>query len=107
MILDAAVTAGANPKVVVYDEDFRQVGGPHINNYHGASETIDNVAIIGDGSTTSVYMPYYTYYNYSLTQMLYTADELAAAGLQAGVINSIEFKLQSFLKKLIFLQFEI
>ena len=93
VILDAAVTAGANPKVVVYDEDFRQVGGPHINNYHGASETVQNEAIIGNGTTTSNYMPYYTFYNYSLSQMLYTADELAAAGLRAGVINSIEFKV--------------
>lgn len=44
---------------------------------------------IGDGGTTNnSYLPGYNYYNYSLTQQIYTADEIG----MAGTINSIAFK---------------
>ncbi len=91
VVLNAAVTDGNDPKVVLYDNGFRQVGGPHTNNYHDAPLDMDNVAILGQGSLTSGYAPYYTYYKYSLSQAIYTADELAAAGLMAGKMNSIEY----------------
>jgi hypothetical protein len=43
---------------------------------------------IGDESTsTSSYLPSYSLYNYSLTQQIYTADEIS----QAGTVNSIAF----------------
>ena len=95
VLLSAAVIEGEDPKVVLYDEDFRQVGGPHVDNYHDAPEMIANIAVIGNGSTTTNYMPYYTYYKNSICQFMYTADELANAGLQAGKINSIEFNTTS------------
>ena len=47
---------------------------------------------IGDGTTSTAYYPISTYYNYSLTQQIYTADEIEAAGGSAGTINSISFK---------------
>ena len=43
---------------------------------------------IGDGGTaTSAYLPSYNYYNYSLTEQIYTSEELG----EAGTINSIAF----------------
>ena len=44
--------------------------------------------MIGDGgSTTDQYLPSYSYYNYTLSQQIYTAEELGSAGL----ISSIAF----------------
>ena len=44
--------------------------------------------LIGDGgSTTDQYLPSYSYYNYTLSQQIYTAEELGTAGL----ISSIAF----------------
>ncbi|MBR5725642.1 MAG: hypothetical protein IKX56_02795, partial [Muribaculaceae bacterium] len=44
--------------------------------------------MIGDGgSTTDQYLPSYSYYNYTLSQQIYTAEELGSAGL----ITSIAF----------------
>nr|MCR4826096.1 fibronectin type III domain-containing protein [Bacteroidales bacterium] len=42
---------------------------------------------IGDGTATSNQVPIGTYYNYSITEMLYTADEIGTA----GTISSISF----------------
>ena len=42
---------------------------------------------IGSGTTANSYLPSYSFYNYSLTQQIYTADEIGGA----GVINSISF----------------
>ena len=43
---------------------------------------------IGDGGTaTSQYLPSYSYYNYSLTQQIYTAEEIGTSGM----ITSIAF----------------
>ena len=48
-----------------------------------------DVVEIGDGGTTNnSYLPGYNFYNYSLTQQIYTADEIG----MAGTINSIAFK---------------
>ena len=44
--------------------------------------------LIGDGSdATSTYLPTYSYYNYSLTEQIYTSEELG----EAGLITSIAF----------------
>ena len=49
------------------------------------AETIE----IGDGGTVNnQYLPGYNYYNYSLSQQIYTADEIG----MAGTITSIAFK---------------
>ena len=42
---------------------------------------------IGDGTSTDYYTPIGTYYNYSITEQLYTADEIG----MAGTISSISF----------------
>ena len=47
-----------------------------------------DVVELGGGSTsTNSYLPTYEFYNYSLTQQIYTADEIGTA----GTINSIAF----------------
>ncbi|MCR5444902.1 MAG: C10 family peptidase [Bacteroidales bacterium] len=43
--------------------------------------------VIGSGDATNSYLPTYTYYNYSLTQQIYTVAELG----DAGMIESIDF----------------
>ena len=43
---------------------------------------------IGSGTTTTNLAPIYTYFNYSLTQQIYSADEIGTG----GTINSIGFK---------------
>ena len=46
---------------------------------------------IGSASSTNNYLPTYTYYNYSLTQQIYTAEEIG----MPGTINSISFSMAS------------
>ena len=42
--------------------------------------------IIGDeGTTTSPYLPSHSFYNYSLTQQIYTSEELGSAGMITGI----------------------
>jgi hypothetical protein len=52
-------------------------------------------ATLGTGTSTINYMPYYTYYRYSLCQMIYKAEELRAAGLGFGTLTSIAFESYS------------
>ena len=52
-----------------------------------AQETVT----IGNGTSTDYYTPIGTYYNYSITEQLYTADEIGLA----GTINSISFDYAS------------
>ena len=54
-----------------------------------AAQAQETVEIGTDGGTNnSTYLPGYNYYKYSLTQQIYTADEIG----MAGTINSIAFK---------------
>ena len=46
---------------------------------------------IGDGINANQYLPTYAYYNYSLTQQIYTASEIG----QAGSITAIAFKVSN------------
>ncbi len=51
---------------------------------------------LGSGGTSfTIYMPYNTYYNYSLCQMIYKASELHEMGLSAGPITGIAFESYS------------
>ena len=49
---------------------------------------VNNGVVIGDGSQAFAYLPSYSYYCYSLSEQIYTADEI---GLGAGEISSISF----------------
>ena len=57
----------------------------------GGGETVN--VTIGDptATTTNSYLPTYSFYNYSLTQQIYTADEIGTA----GTINSLTMWLQN------------
>ena len=46
---------------------------------------------IGEGTSTTNEAPIATYYNYSLTEMIYTAEDIENAGGGAGTISSIGF----------------
>ena len=46
-----------------------------------------NKVVIGSGTATLDYLPSYSYYNYSLTEQLYTAAEIG----MAGTLTSIDF----------------
>jgi M6 family metalloprotease-like protein len=46
----------------------------------------DETVVIGEGGTnTNNYLPSYSYYNYSLTQQIYTADEIGSTGIIDGI----------------------
>jgi len=47
---------------------------------------------IGSGNSTTYDSPINTYYNYSLTEMIYTAAAIENAGGSAGTISSISFE---------------
>ena len=46
---------------------------------------------VGSGTSTNNYLPTYAYYNYSLTQQIYTAEEIGGA----GSITAIAFKVSN------------
>ena len=72
-------TVNAN---ATYVANFTEVSTP------GPDPTVTEVTI-GSGSSTNAYLPTYAYYNYSLTEQIYTAAEIG----QAGTITSISFKV--------------
>ena len=47
----------------------------------------DGKVCIGAGTATNSYLPTYTFYNYSLTQQIFTAEEIG----EAGAILSVDF----------------
>ena len=47
----------------------------------------EGLVCIGAGTSTNDYLPTYSYYKYSLTQQIYTAEEIG----QAGTITSVDF----------------
>ena len=56
------------------------------------SSTVVNVIdTIGQRTTTNNYFPSYSFYNYSLTQQIYTPDEIG----HAGTINSLAFMMST------------
>ena len=55
--------------------------------WFSASLRADEITI-GSGTDKSLYLPSYSYYNYSLSQQIYTAEELGGA---SGSIGSIAF----------------
>lgn len=47
--------------------------------------------VIGSGSSTNSYLPTYSYFKYSFTEQIYTADEIGGP----GVITAISFKVSN------------
>ena len=63
-------------------------GGEDIEPTPGETQLIT----LGSGDMSSPQIPFNTWYNYAISQQIYTAEELAAAGLTEGTIKSIGFK---------------
>ena len=94
-ILDARVSIGENGKVALYTEDFYGEGGPMATNYY-QGPGIGTIAApfeaqIGEGTSTSGYLPFYCFYNYSLSQQLFLASELAEAGVTGADMSSLSW----------------
>ncbi|MBR4918968.1 MAG: fibronectin type III domain-containing protein, partial [Bacteroidales bacterium] len=51
------------------------------------SAVVSTTVSLGSGTSTNYYLPTYIYYNYSLTEQIYTASEIG----MAGSINSVSF----------------
>lgn len=63
-------------------------GGAYVAHFSD-SQVVD--ITIGSGSSNNSYLPTYSYYNYSLSEQIYTAAEIG----QAGTINAIAFKVSN------------
>jgi hypothetical protein len=79
------------PVVTEYYPDPDEPNSPYVK-VHWAEVPSD--VIIGDeiSSIYTAYMPFYTLYNSSLSEALYTADELAAAGLTTAPMTSLSWE---------------
>jgi len=97
MVLNAEVSNGENGKVALYTEDFYGEGGPMAtNNYQGpmvagGSAAGPFEAQIGEGTSTLGYLPMYAFYNYSISEQLFTATELIEAGVTTAPFTSLSW----------------
>jgi len=88
MAWNAYKTGDPNTAVTVFNNTIRM---PSYDVTVSAvfATTSTTTATIGSGTSTDRYLPTYTYYNYSLTQQIYTAAELG----EAGSITAIAFQV--------------
>ncbi|MBR0273460.1 MAG: hypothetical protein IJQ59_05140, partial [Bacteroidaceae bacterium] len=99
VIISAWVDSTAeNGKVALYTEDFYGEGGPMAtNNYTGLSAAGGGAAAapfeaqIGEGTSTTGYIPFYCFYNYSCSQELFLAAELEEAGVTRAPMTSLSW----------------
>ena len=89
VLLSASVTEGDNGKVFLYEEGFQGVGGPDEDNSYGFQAPFE--AQIGEGTSTSGYLPFYCFYNYSISQQLFLAEELEEAGISQAEMTSLSW----------------
>ena len=100
IMLNAYVRNGENGKVALYRSDFAGEDGPMADNYYEGRPFINIPsgeqppfeAQLGQGTSTSGYLPFYCFYNYSISAQLYRADELAAAGANTAPMTSISYE---------------
>ena len=71
----------------VYTASVRALCGEDGESEWSSSISFEPTAklVIGSGTSTNSYLPTYTYYNYSLTQQIYTVEELGDAGVYPGL----------------------
>ena len=100
VIIDAYVDPAAeNGKVALYREGFEGEGGPMATNYYtglsmnggGGAAAVPFEAQIGDGTSTTGYLPFYCFYNFSMSQQLFLAAELAEAGVTGAPMTSLSW----------------
>ena len=75
-------------------KSVNEVGESEVSEVACATTYIEGTAVvqIGSGTESSYLAPVYDYYPYSISQTIYTAEEI---GYGAGIINSISFNQQS------------
>ena len=97
--LNASVSAGASGKVALYTEDFYGEGGPMSHNNYtgpqvgggGGGAAAPFEAQVGEGTSTTGYSPFFTLYNYSISENLYLASELNEAGVTTAPMSSLSW----------------
>ncbi|MFA5012618.1 MAG: T9SS type A sorting domain-containing protein [Ignavibacteria bacterium] len=96
----SAAFNSVNSDVMPGDSIFYKMFAKDASNQHNTdSTTLRSFAIIAQATacigtgTTSTSYPFYTLYEDSRTQMLYTAAEITAAGGGAGFINKLGFTI--------------
>ncbi len=75
----------------IYTIGVRYICDAENNDYSGLLSTTcnpSNKIIVGDAEATNSYLPTYSFYNYSVTEQIYTPSEL---GNTAGAIMSVDF----------------
>ena len=79
------------PVITEYYPDPDEPNSPYVKVYWAE---VPSDVIIGDeiSSTYTAHMPFYTLYNSSLSEALYTADELAAIGLTTAPMTSLSWE---------------
>ena len=98
-MLNAEVTSGADGKVALYAAGFNGEGGPMADNYYtgpiggmgGGSSAAPFDVQIGDGTSISGYYPMYAFYKYSISEQLFLAPELQAAGVTTAPFTSLSW----------------
>ena len=94
-VLFSATVEGENGKTALYATDFNGQPGPGAYNNiggEGGPAAAPYEAVIGEnGTTTTGYFPFYTLYNYSISENLFLADELAEAGLTPAPMGSLSW----------------
>ncbi|MBR5171280.1 MAG: choice-of-anchor J domain-containing protein, partial [Muribaculaceae bacterium] len=99
VILNAWVdTTAENGKVALYKQEGEELPHPMADNYYqglnggeGGSAATPFEAQIGEGTTTTGYFPFYTLYNYSIAENLFTAAELEGAGVTTAPMTSLSW----------------
>ena len=79
------------PVVAEYYPDPNEPNSPYVK-VHWAVGPYESM--IGDVNSTinTTYMPFYTYYNYSISEALYKTNELIGSGATAGLITSLSWE---------------
>lgn len=94
-LLNASMTSGENGKLILYQEGFNGEGGPMETNCYTSplndefNELFETQ--IGEGTSTFAYFPFYTWYDNSIAENLFLADELIAAGMKKSALESLSW----------------
>ena len=85
---------GTNATAAIYKAEDLVGNGPSLENNYGGivpEPTLQEmeIHITGETTSTSKYIPFYEYYENSISQQIYTADEMQVT---EGVITSIAFQ---------------
>jgi hypothetical protein len=76
------------PVVAEYYPDSNEPNSPYVK-VHWAASSFE--AQIGEGTSTFGYFPFYTLYNYSISENLFLASELEEAGVNTATMTSLSW----------------